>query len=512
MTRRGAMAVACALLALVVPACSGSTDRATPTTSTGRASTPSSTGSGSAADPPDKSRPSTPTPPGAPLRWRACDGSAECAELTVPVDYARPDGPTLQLAIVRASRAKPDQRIGSLLVNPGGPGASAIETAEALSLPDGLTDRFDIVGFDPRGVGRSSPLDCRRHLQAIYDADASLDDQGDVDHYLSVSKAFVADCEAKYRDLLPHLGTVDVARDMDRVRAALGDEQVNYLGYSYGTSIGQQYARLFPTKVRTMVLDGVVDQSVSGLVAADTQAKGFEEALQAFIDYCNDEGCHRDDTGTVVDRVIAAAERAPIPAPAADRPATPGVVELGISDALYADWRWPELATALDEADRGDGSALVDLADEYLGREPDGRYANGFEIYFAASCLDSVWPRDPQAVFDAAKETGRRYPRLGEALVNDYARCALWPVPPQPLKPIPSTIKGLAPMLVISTTGDPATPYENGVKVADAVPGAVLLTYEGEGHTIFGQGQRCVDGAVADYLVTARPPAADLTC
>ena len=497
--------------ALVLAACS-SDQQAEPATTT-RPATTSSTATTDPVASTTSSTTSTTAPPDRGLTWSDCDDGFECAELDVPVDDTDLGGDTLTLALARRAATDPANRIGSLLINPGGPGGSAIATIEGTPLPAELTERFDIVGFDPRGVGRSDPLDCRTHLQAIYDADPTMEDDADARAYLEVSQQFVDECDERYADLLPHLGTVDVAKDMERVRQALGEEQLTYLGYSYGTSIGQQYARLFPTKVRAMVLDGVVDPSLTGIQGAIGQAKGFTRALDAFILTCDANDCGLGaPAGDVIDEVLAASEAAPIPASRSDRPATPGVVTLALAQALYSETLWPELARALSQARSGNANGLVSLADRYLHRQPDGSYPNGFEIYFAVSCLDSVWPEDPEEVLTAATFVGAAYPRVGEALVNDYVRCALWPTPPQPLVPVDATVEGLAPIVVISTTGDPATPYESGVKVAGQIPGAVLVTNEGEGHTIFAQGVPCIDDPVTAYFVDLTPPPADLTC
>ena len=430
----------------------------------------------------------------------------------MPLDYARPHGQTLTLAIARHRASKPDERIGSLLMNPGGPGGSAIELIEHDPLPTEFSDRFDVVGFDPRGVGRSSPIDCHSNVQQMYDADPTMENAADRSHYLSVSRAFVDECRRKYGAVLPYLGTRNVARDMDEVRKALGDDKLTYVGYSYGTSIGEQYADLFPTRIRAMVLDGVVDSELTGLQAAAGQADGFERALHSFLDDCASRfSCELTGSpGTVVDRVIASAEKRPIPAPDADRPATPGVVELALGQALYSKSLWPDLESALADADQGDGSGLVDLANGYLQRRPDGSYPNLFEVYFAVNCLDSTWPRQPAAIFAAAKAVGKRDPRFGEGLVNDYVRCALWPAKPQPLPKL--SAPGSPPIIVISTTGDPATPYASGVAVAKRLPHGVLITNVGEGHTVFGQGKQCVDGAVVTYLVDLTPPSNGLRC
>lgn len=463
---------------------------------------------GTGEDPPPSSD-AGPTPT---LSWSPCGARFECADLEVPLDHDDPDGPTTTIALNRRAANDPEQRIGAILFNPGGPGGSGKQIVTQLLFPKDILDRFDIIGFDPRGVGDSDGLDCHTHLQELYDADPTMEDAADERAYLDVSEQFIAECEEKYADVLPHLGTIDVAHDVDRIRAALGDQQINYVGYSYGTSIGQQYARLYPERVRTMVIDGVVDQTVSGIEAAATQAEGFELALANYIRTCDADGCFDDDTRTVIERVVAAAEKAPIPAPNADLPATPGVVNLALGYPLYSEFLWGELTRALDDADDGDGSGLVDLADGYLNRSPDGAYDGGFEIYFAVSCLDSPWPDDPTAFFAASKAAAEESPNFGEAIVNDYVRCALWPTPPQPLEPVPSDIEGLAPLLVVSTTGDPATPYENGVRVARQIPDALLLSYEGEGHTIFLQGNECVDDIGVDYLLTATVPADDVTC
>ena len=446
------------------------------------------------------------------LDWTECNPGLECAEMPVPLDHADPDGEVITIALVRRPARNQSARIGSVVINPGGPGGSGIEAVSYLLFPPSVTERFDIVGFDPRGVGESTALDCRTHLQAIYDADPTIDEPADVDHLIDVSQKFVDECEANHGDQLPHMGTVNVAHDLDMIRAAVGDEQLTYVGYSYGTSIGQQYARLYPDRVRAMVLDGVVDVNRTGIEGAEGQAEGFTRAFDAYVANCDSQSCLPAPARSVIEQVIAAAEASPIPASAADRPATPGVVSLAMARAMYSQILWPQLTRALSDAIDGDATGLVDLADAYLQREPDGSYASGFEIYFAVSCLDAEWPADSDELLAAGVDVGSRYPLWGEALVNDYVRCSLWPVDPQPLEPIPADIEGLAPIVFISTTGDPATPYESGVRVAASVPGARLITNVGEGHTVFGNGKPCIDDTVAAYLVDLTVPEQDLRC
>src|SRR5699024_850079 len=260
--------------------------------------------------------------------WSACPGG-DCAHVTVPLDHDDPAGDTIDIALLRASRADPDERIGSLLLNPGGPGGSGIDLARQLTLPSAITEQFDVIGFDPRGVGASHGLDCHDHLQEMYDADPTLDDDQDRRRLLAISQDFVDDCESRHGDVLDHLGTSNVAQDLDLIRMALGEEQLNYLGYSYGTLIGQQYARLFPERIRAMVLDGVIDPNLGGLDAAARQARGFEDALTSFIAWCDAHDCGGGDTDALVDEAIAAVEKDPVPSSGADRPATRGNLFLG---------------------------------------------------------------------------------------------------------------------------------------------------------------------------------------
>ncbi len=352
----------------------------------------------------------------------------------------------------------------------------------------------------------SSLLDCGLTNEELYGVDASIDSPEDEAELLDVSERYIADCEEQFGDVLPHVGTRDVARDMDAVRAAMGDEQLSYLGFSYGTAIGQVYADLFPDRVRAMVLDGVLELGPTGLELAAEQAAGFELALERFVEDCDSSSsCEAaPNSRELVDQVLAASEEGDgIPAPDADRPAGPGEANLGISYPLYSESLWPQLGDALQSAADGDGSELVDLADGYLG-------IGGFEVYFAVNCLDFEWPDDPDEVLAAAKQTAQDSPTFGEALVNDYIRCGMWPVEPEPLEAV--TAPGTPPILVISTTGDPATPYQAGVNVAERLESGVLVTNEGDGHTVVLDGKDCIVDIVEQYLVDLEPPEDGTTC
>jgi pimeloyl-ACP methyl ester carboxylesterase len=436
------------------------------------------------------------------LDWEECGGDAECAALDVPVDYDQPEGDTLTLSVARVPAS--GDRIGALFVNPGGPGASAADfaTTLAFSLPDDITERFDIVGVDPRGLG-ASDIDCGGDFAELYGVDYSIDSPEDETTLLDVSSDYVDGCEAAAGDLLPHLGTANVARDIDAVRAAMGDEQLNYLGFSYGTAIGQMLADMFPDRVRAMVIDGVLELGPTGTELAAEQARGFEDAFAAFADDCDaDPSCPiAPDATAALDELSARVEQEPIPG--SPRDLGPGELSTGLALPLYSQSLWPELADAIAEGLDGDGSAMVDLADQYIG-------IADFDIYFAVNCLDLEWPESPDELLAAGVDAAGEAPHFGEPIVNDYVRCAIWPVQEQPLPAV--TAPGAPPIVVVSTTGDPATPYEAGVRTAERLESGVLLTYEGEGHTVVGNGVACIDDAVARYLVDLEPPEDGTTC
>lgn len=436
------------------------------------------------------------------LAWESCGSGAECATLDVPVDHDRPDGDTLTLSIARVPAG--GERIGALFVNPGGPGGTATDFAVGLAygLPREITDRFDIVGVDPRGLG-ASDIDCGGDIAELYGVDPSPDSAAEVDTLLSVSEDYVDGCEQAAGDLLPHLGTRQVARDIDAVRAAMGDEQLNYLGYSYGTAIGQALLEVAPERVRAMVLDGVLELGPTGPELAVAQAKGFERAFDSFAADCDaDPSCPlAPDAAGAVEELIVRVEREPIPA--SPRDLGPGELAIGLAMPLYSERMWPTLARSIDDALDGDGTGLVRSADQYIGLAD-------FDIYFAVNCIDFEWPDDPRELLAIGEDAAGVAPRFGEAIVNDYVRCPMWPATGEPLEPVDGA--GGPPVIVVSTRNDPATPYEAGVEVAERLVEGRLVTYEGEGHGIVAQGVACVDDLVARYLVDLDVPAGDTTC
>jgi pimeloyl-ACP methyl ester carboxylesterase len=455
------------------------------------------------------------------IAWAECEGAAlfECGTLVVPQEHDRPYGATFDLPVVRKTVTDPSKRIGSLVVNPGGPGGSGLELAKRASIlaPPALRDRFDIVGFDPRGEASSSPaIDCTDDLGPFVALDTTPDSAAERQALIDESRALGQGCKARSGDFLRLVGTNSIVRDMDLLREALGDDKLTYLGFSYGTFLGAIYADTFPERVRGLVLDGAVDPALTGEELIEGQALGFEAELHEFFNACAaDDACplHAGgDPAAAYDAVQAAVEKAPLPAPpGGERRLGPGEFAYGVAAALYQPSRWDSLAGALALAQSGDGSALLGLSDGYVDRHDDGTYDNGTEVYYAVMSLDFVSSRDP-ATYDAIASAMREQaPRIGAYLPYSALPSALWPVSPwRGEGPVSAT--GAPPILVVGGTRDPATPYEWSAALAAQLPGGVLLTRDGDGHTSFLGGNDCISAAVVDYLVDLKLPAAGTIC
>ncbi|MGV9374778.1 alpha/beta hydrolase [Nonomuraea sp. NPDC003707] len=434
----------------------------------------------------------------------------------MPRDYARPEGHQLKIAVIRLPAKDRSRRIGSLVTNPGGPGASGVSFLRTSSQAFGeaLRDRFDLVGFDPRGVGRSDPVRCLDYRQAeqrlLYDPPTT---RAQVNAEVTFWRAFVAACEARSGANLRYVGTVNAARDMDVLRAALGDRRLTYLGFSYGTYLGAFYADQFPRNVRALVLDGASDPKLTGEEFLLGHAEGFETALRAFAAYCvSTAGCPLG-TGSV-DRAVGKISglqertaRVPLKNRADGRvPVDDDGVTQGIYTALYNRNYWPTLRQALIQAiDDGDGTGLFKLgyAQEMIAP---------FGALQAINCVDKPFPADLAAVQDLADRAGKVAPHFGSFVVWPWLACAYWPVRPT-RQPRAVTATGAPPILVIGTTRDPATPYKWAQSLADQLTSGVLLTYDGDGHTAYlTNTEKCIREPVEQYLISAQPPKRGITC
>ncbi|HTS15282.1 MAG TPA: alpha/beta hydrolase, partial [Candidatus Sulfotelmatobacter sp.] len=463
----------------------------------------------------------TPWPTYRPLTWTDCGAPFECATLDVPLDYAAQGTGTARLSLIRLPASDAAARIGSLVTNPGGPGASGVDfvrqDAQAV-FPAAVRERFDIVGFDPRGVGLSTPVRCQADLEAYLSTDPDPVTSAQWASLEAADKAFAAACDTGAGPLLSDVSTVSAAKDLDLIRAALGDPGLTYVGYSYGTFLGATYAGLFPDHIRALVLDAAVDPALDLLGRLRGQAASFEGALDRFLAWCaHTTSCAFHEGGAsakVFDRLMAGLDRAPLAAPlvGGGRTATAGDAWNAILGALYTpSLGWPYLATALELAAHGDGSYFLATADALNGRKPDGEYSNEVEANNAINCLDEPSPTDPAAFQALAQQLITVAPRVGRVLATAGLTCAYWPVRSR-ATPAPIRAAGAPPIVVIGGTGDPATPYAWSVTLARDLSSGVLLTRTGEGHGSYGLGTPCIDQAVDAYLLDLTVPATGTTC
>jgi pimeloyl-ACP methyl ester carboxylesterase len=459
------------------------------------------------------------------IEWGSCTqelaqlAALECGSLEVPLDPAAPDGDTIELAVARAaSTGTPEERIGSLVLNPGGPGGSGIEFLANASaeFPEELTDRFDLVSFDPRGVGESTPVRCLDddEKDAELEGDLSPDTPEEIARAVEDQASFVRSCTERSGDLIRHMSTADVAADLDVLRAALGDEQLTYLGFSYGTSIGATYATLFPERSRALVLDGSVSPSASSEEAALAQALGFERTLASFVEACDaDADCAlAPDAAAAIDAARAGLERRPVEVRDATgtRTLTADLFDFALATALYDTTLWGTTAEAIASVRDGGASTLLALVDRQTGRQSDGTYDNSSDAQAMVNCADAPDRLDEQEAAAAARRIAEQAPFFGPFVGWATLGCVGWPEPANPL-PTP-TGEGAPPILVVGTVGDPATPYEWSEEMADSLETGVLVTYEGDGHTAFLRGGECIERIVVDYLVDLVVPDEGTSC
>ncbi|MFI6325723.1 alpha/beta hydrolase [Nonomuraea sp. NPDC050556] len=429
------------------------------------------------------------------------DPSVECGKLAVPLDYAKPDGEKIELALVRVKAT--GDRLGSLVFNFGGPGGGGVDTlAMARRAFASLGTRYDLVSFDPRGVDRSAPVTCGGDLDKYLNADLNDD---------AMAKDFAETCGKKSGKLLPHVGTVNATHDLDRIRAALGEETLNYFGMSYGTHLGAFYATKYPKKVGRFVLDAAIDPTVTFEERALIQVGGFKHAFEAFAKDCVAQGC---DLGAneaavlgTVQRLLKTVDSKPVKV--GGRELTYTMAQTGVLAALYAKAAWPVLEQSVAAALKGDGSGLLSMADMYMGRRPDGSYTTLMTSVWAINCVDNV-ERPSAAVVDQVEEQTRKlFPVMASGGLGSV--CRHWPVAgSDEAKKIDAS--GSAPIVVVGGKGDPATPYEWAGKLTAQLKTGVLVTYEGEGHGAYLSGSACVMRLVDTYLLTGKLPPTNSDC
>ncbi|MDT5019189.1 MAG: hypothetical protein QOD39_5349 [Mycobacterium sp.] len=470
--------------------------------------------------------------PGDPIQWGPCEGAAsdqapapvgsECGMLAVPVDYSKPDGDVARIYVTRIKAT--GNKIGSLIINPGGPGESGAKAAASLvsHLPPSVRDGFDLVGFDPRGVAKSTPaVVCNSDT----DNDESRADVEGIDytpegvaHIDDETKKFVQRCEKNMgKDFLANVGTDNVVKDLEALRVALGGEKLTYLGYSYGTRIGVGYAEAYPQNVRAMILDGAIDPNADPIEENVRQAAAFQKAFDNYAADC----AKSPDCPLGTDPAKANDEYHNLVYPLVEHPATTKDGRgLSYNDAtvatilpLYSQRLWPHLNSALAQLKTGAGDDLLALADLYMKRDRDGHYENSTDVRVAVNCMDKPAITDRAKLVDQDRRTREVAPFLSYGEFTGYAplsSCAFWPVPATGAQH-EIKVTGLPPILVVSTTNDPATPYQAGVDLAKQLGGS-LLTFEGTQHTVVFQGNECVDDIAAQYLVDLTVPPPDKRC
>lgn len=452
--------------------------------------------------------------------WEPCENGLACARVEVPVDWTKPTGATISLAVARHPAQRPDRRIGTLFINPGGPGASGVKLVRSVAevFSPALLNRYDVVGFDPRGVGASAPVRCLEPaaLDAFLTTDQTPDDDAEVTALVSASEAFAAACRQHTGDLISHVGTRDAARDLDVLRAVLGEAKLTYLGFSYGSYLGAFYAGMFPTRVGRLVLDGALDPSLPAAELLHSEAVSFQSVLDRLVAYCVAEDCPLGDSpARVADEIVALlADLDAEPMRVGGRTLTESDALSGISYALYTPALWDRGIEALDEAFDGEGRDLLALADDLLGRSGAGAFEdNSNEANYLVNCLDHHPGEDTTAAARAALPDLTRASRVfGPQIAWAGVACAHLPHPDSAGAAGPVRATGAAPILVVGTTHDPATPYGWAKALAAQLESGVLLTRAGDGHTGYGRGNRCIDAAVDSYLLEGKAPKDGTTC
>jgi pimeloyl-ACP methyl ester carboxylesterase len=452
------------------------------------------------------------------IDWKSCNQDFKCATLAVPINYTKLSTGTFEIALLKYE-ARTSKKLGSLIVNPGGPGGSGVDYAYAAEyiFSPAILDHYDIVGFDPRGVSRSAPIRCLndKELDANNNSDSKPDNEREFQQILIDTKKYVEICKDKNKYLTSY-STANVARDMDILREAVGDKQLNYMGKSYGTYLGTLYAHFFPNKVGRVVLDGAVDPTISNFQQTLTQATGFDQAFTSFARDCTRKKNCSLPSGTdaaiaEMQRLFAQAAKKPLPAKGSDRTLSETMMVLGTASAMYdSATGWPKLRKAIAQAQKGYGDNFLKLADEYTGRQSDGRYPNNeFDSGAVIDCLDVDEPRTVVQIKRDANSFVEQAPLFGPYLAYGGLTCKYFG---QSQEVIVSPTETTNSIVVIGTTGDPATPYEWAQGLNKLLTNSVLISLTGEGHTGQGQGSECVDDLVNKFYLLGAGPNLNETC
>ena len=431
--------------------------------------------------------------------------------IEVPFDHDDPHLGTFELLVARHRARKPSERIGVLVTNAGGPGAESIWLATDAQwyFSDVVLDRFDIVGWDPRGTSGSRPkFDCTDDIDSYFSLDPTPDTPSEKAEIVTAARSFVDSCTENMSELLPHVGTADAARDIDFVRRLLGEETLSYLGYSYGSELGAAWVTMFPDTVRAAVFDAAADPTLDLVDWLTLQSIGFERSLEAFLDACDADGCAfvvgEAEARSEFDRLMTGIANDPI-AVDDDRPLVgEGVAQIAVFNALYGTDTWSLLDQALAEVSRGYGDRLLSLYDNYFGGWRDGHSDDSIDSYLAITCLDRRDDLTIDDAFAAMDDLEVVSPRLGASVLYELLVCAEWPVEPTP----PPDVEwiGRTPLLIVGSTGDPATPLAGTRAMRDVVGNARLVVVDSYQHTSYGAND-CATRIVDDYLVD--PEASD---
>jgi pimeloyl-ACP methyl ester carboxylesterase len=516
-------------IALSAAACSSSGDDTTTATTAGSpvdsdagSSSPAPTTGPVTQAPPATGSTATGTHPAPPpfepqpIEWTQFNDAVDVGTLDVPVDYNDPNGATFQLHLARYNALDEENKIGTLLVNPGGPGfGGSVLALRAAEIYDRtLRERFDIIGWDPRGTGESTPpIDCVDDYDQYFAGDDTPKNDAERTQIVDNDQSFAEGCETRSGDILQHVGTNDSARDMDVIRRAVGEDKISYFGFSYGSELGAVWATLFPDTVRAMVIDGAADPDADPVESNIEQLRGFEGALDTFLAQCSeDESCafnNRGDAAGAFDALMTQLDATPIPSAPDRPPLNRAMATVAVVQAMYRESFWPALAQSLAAAQGGDGAGLLQFFDMYYQRSQDGTWGNELEAFRVIDCMDQPLRETVEEVDAETPAFHDAAPRLVPADSAGGYACGFLPPPTDPRVEV--TADGAGPVVVIGTTGDPSTPFDSTRTMADKLQDGRLVAVTANQHTGYGANE-CVIDVVNKYLVDLEPPDDETTC